>query len=100
MTEINVTSPTGIHEVRRFGGADIAALVWDAIERKAHMITLRKSEDRGHNKIDWLESRHSFSFGDYYDPAFESFGRCALSTRTGSGAARAFRPIPTATWRS
>ena len=33
MTEINVTSPTGIQEVRRFGGADIAALVWDAIER-------------------------------------------------------------------
>ena len=32
MTEINVTSPTGIHEVRRFGGADIAALVWDAVE--------------------------------------------------------------------
>ena len=30
MTEINVTSPTGIQEVRRFGGADIAALVWDA----------------------------------------------------------------------
>ncbi len=34
MTEINVTSPTGIHEVGRFGGADIAALVWDAIERR------------------------------------------------------------------
>src|SRR3954468_3356408 len=34
MTEINVTSPTGIHEVRRFGGADIAALIWDAIERR------------------------------------------------------------------
>jgi glutathione synthase len=34
MTEINVTSPTGIQEVRRFGGSDIAALVWDAIERK------------------------------------------------------------------
>jgi len=34
MTEINVTSPTGIHEVWRFGGADIAALVWDAIERR------------------------------------------------------------------
>ena len=32
MTEINVTSPTGIREVRRFGGADIAALVWDAVE--------------------------------------------------------------------
>src|ERR1700710_236220 len=34
MTEINVTSPTGIHEVKRFGGPDIAALVWDAIEAK------------------------------------------------------------------
>ena len=34
LTEINVTSPTGIHEVKRFGGADIAALVWDAIEKK------------------------------------------------------------------
>ncbi|MEX3011070.1 glutathione synthase [Hoeflea sp. TYP-13] len=36
MTEINVTSPTGIREVRKFGGEDIAALLWDAIEaRKA-----------------------------------------------------------------
>jgi glutathione synthase len=34
LTEINVTSPTGIREVRRFGGSDIAALVWDAIERR------------------------------------------------------------------
>ena len=34
MTEINVTSPTGIREVKRFGGADIAALIWDAIEAR------------------------------------------------------------------
>jgi glutathione synthase len=34
MTEINVTSPTGIREVKRFGGADIASLLWDAIESK------------------------------------------------------------------
>ena len=34
MTEINVTSPTGVQEVKRFGGADIAALIWDAIEKK------------------------------------------------------------------
>jgi glutathione synthase len=38
LTEINVTSPTGVREVRRFGGADIAALTWDAIEaRRAAM---------------------------------------------------------------
>jgi glutathione synthase len=34
MTEINVTSPTGIQEIKRFGGADIAALIWDAIEKR------------------------------------------------------------------
>jgi glutathione synthase len=34
LTEINVTSPTGIREVKRFGGADIAALFWDAVENK------------------------------------------------------------------
>ncbi|MBP2235901.1 glutathione synthase [Sinorhizobium kostiense] len=34
MTEINVTSPTGIREVKRFGGADVASLLWDAIEKK------------------------------------------------------------------
>jgi glutathione synthase len=34
MTEINVTSPTGIREVARFGGADIAALFWDAVEAR------------------------------------------------------------------
>ncbi|HEY4124034.1 MAG TPA: glutathione synthase [Rhizomicrobium sp.] len=34
LTEINVTSPTGILEVKRFGGADIAALIWNAIEKR------------------------------------------------------------------
>ncbi len=36
MTEINVTSPTGLREVKRFGGADIASLFWDAVEAKKH----------------------------------------------------------------
>jgi quercetin 2,3-dioxygenase len=31
------------------------------------MITLRRSNDRGHTKLSWLDSRHTFSFGDYYD---------------------------------
>ncbi len=34
LTEINVTSPTGIREIKRFGGPDIAALILDAIERR------------------------------------------------------------------
>ena len=34
LTEINVTSPTGIRQVKAFGGRDIAAMIWDAIEAK------------------------------------------------------------------
>ncbi len=34
LTEINVTSPTGIRAVKKFGGPDIAALIWDKIEAK------------------------------------------------------------------
>jgi glutathione synthase len=34
LTEINVTSPTGVREVKRFGGPDIAPLFWDAVEAK------------------------------------------------------------------
>ena len=34
LTEINVTSPTGIWEIGHFDGTDIAALIWDAIERR------------------------------------------------------------------
>ena len=35
LTEINVTSPTGIRAVKNFGGADIAALIWDKIEAQS-----------------------------------------------------------------
>ncbi len=34
LTEINVTSPTGIQELERFDGVNVAALIWDAIERR------------------------------------------------------------------
>ncbi|BBL52977.1 glutathione synthetase [Bartonella quintana] len=34
ITEINVTSPTGIREIKRFGGPDIAHLFWDVVESK------------------------------------------------------------------
>src|SRR5262245_41043619 len=31
------------------------------------MLMLRRAEDRGATKLRWLDSRHTFSFGDYYD---------------------------------
>lgn len=38
------------------------------------MINIRKSDQRGKTKIDWLNSWHSFSFGNYYDPGNMGFG--------------------------
>jgi glutathione synthase len=34
LTEINVTSPTGIRQIAAFGGPDIAAMIWDVVEKK------------------------------------------------------------------
>ncbi|MGE3747549.1 MAG: glutathione synthase, partial [Sphingomonadaceae bacterium] len=34
LTEINVTSPTGIVAIDRFNGTDTPAMIWDAIERQ------------------------------------------------------------------
>jgi len=41
LTEINVTSPTGIVAVDRFNGTDTPALIWDAIERRVAQLSSR-----------------------------------------------------------
>lgn len=38
------------------------------------MLEVRKSTDRGAAHFGWLESRHTFSFGEYYDPRHQGFG--------------------------
>ena len=37
------------------------------------MIDIRRADARGHTQLSWLDSRHTFSFGDYYDPAHMGF---------------------------
>jgi quercetin 2,3-dioxygenase len=38
------------------------------------MITVRQAAQRGRTRLDWLDSWHTFSFGDYYDPEYMGFG--------------------------
>ena len=37
------------------------------------MIKIRKANDRGHFNFGWLDTYHTFSFSDYYDPSFMGF---------------------------
>lgn len=38
------------------------------------MLVLRPAAERGHSQLDWLDSQHTFSFDQYYDPKHMSFG--------------------------
>lgn len=38
------------------------------------MISVRRADDRGRARFGWLDSRHTFSFGHYFDPQFMGFG--------------------------
>jgi len=38
------------------------------------MLTIRPAAERGRTRLDWLDSRHTFSFGDYVDPRHMGFG--------------------------
>lgn len=58
------------------------------------MLKIRKSAERGYNKIDWLESFHSFSFAGYYNPQAMNYShlRVINEDKVQSGTGFGFHP--------
>src|SRR5437764_8522777 len=54
------------------------------------MITIRPSNERGGGNFGWLNTRHSFSFDQYYDPRFMGFRSLRVINEDFVAAARGF----------
>jgi hypothetical protein len=62
------------------------------------MIIIRRSSERGTTKLSWLDSRHTFSFGDYYDPQHMGFSELRVINKTAFRLAAVFPRTRTARW--
>ena len=58
------------------------------------MLSIRSAQDRGHAKQTWLDSYHSFSFADYYDPKFNGFRNLRVLNEDRIAPARGFAAHP------
>ena len=64
------------------------------------MILLRPNLERGLTQLDWLTSRHSFSFDRYYDPDHTLFGPLRVLNEDVIAPGTGLAHTPIAKWRS
>ena len=81
--------PGGEHGVPDQHARGCRAARRQAIEAQVSVIDVRRADTRAHTQIDWLDSRHSFSFGPHYDPNNTHHGLLLVSNddrvRAGTG---------------
>ena len=63
------------------------------------MIKIRKADERGSSKTDWLNSKHTFSFAEYYDPENMGFGPLRVINDDVVASSGGLVLTPTTTWK-
>lgn len=61
---------------------------------------VHRSDTRGRSVYDWLDSHHSFSFDEYYNPERVHFGALRVLNDDRVARVKVFRPIPIKIWKS
>ena len=63
-------------------------------------VVYRPANERFHSRLSWLDSRHTFSFSNHFDPAWTGFGPLLVINDDTIAAGQGLACIPTETWKS